>query len=99
MANSGSGTVGEYTTSGATVNDTLITGLSNPMGVTVTDTNLFVANYGSGTVGEYTTAGATVNASLITGLSNPTSVTPEPGTLALLGMGGLSALLVRRYRK
>jgi len=67
--NSNSGTIGEYTTSGATVNASLVSGLTGPAGVAVSGSNLFVASFvASGTIGEYTTSGATVNASLITGL-------------------------------
>jgi hypothetical protein len=53
----------------------------------------------SGTIGEYTTAGALVNAALITGLNDPSYLTtPEPTTLALAGLGGLSLLLARRRK-
>ena len=71
VTNAGNGTVGEYTTSGATVNASLISGLSIPQGIAVSGSDLFVANDGTGTIGEYTTSGATVNASLISGLSAP----------------------------
>ena len=72
-------TIGEYTTSGATVNAALISGLNVAHGVAVSGSNLFVANNGSGnpgtgTIGEYTTSGATVNAALITGLSGPDGI-------------------------
>ncbi len=63
--------MGEYTTSGATVNASLITGLDEPEGISVSGSDIFVTNLGSNTVGEYTTSGATVNASLITGLEEP----------------------------
>ena len=39
------GTIGEYTTSGATVNASLITGLNDPDGIAVSGGNLFVANF------------------------------------------------------
>ena len=67
-------TVGEYTTSGATVNPALISGLSAPIGIAVSGSDLFVVNFGTGTIGEYTTSGATVNAALISGLSLPVGV-------------------------
>jgi hypothetical protein len=67
----GSGTIGEYATSGATVNPALITGLTNPYGVAVSGDKLFFTNINSGTISEYTTAGVPVNGSLITGLSGP----------------------------
>ena len=75
------GTIGEYTTSGGTVNATLISGLSNPDGVAVSGSDLFVVNPGNGTIGEYTTSGATVNPSLVSGLYGVTfacSVRIEP---------------------
>ena len=74
-----SGTVGEYTTSGTTVNPTLISGLNYPYGIAASGSDLFVANYGhdgtGSTVGEYTTSGATVNPSFISGLTAPFAIT------------------------
>ncbi len=43
------GSIGEYTTSGATVNASLITGLSYPLGIAVSGGSLFVANNGAPT--------------------------------------------------
>lgn len=63
----GNGTIGEYTTSGATVNPALISGLRGPVGIAVSGSDLFVTNAANGTIGKYTTAGATVNAALISG--------------------------------
>src|SRR5262245_20485789 len=61
VVNLGSGIVGEYTTSGAAINPSLISGLSNP-GPLALDTNgfLYVGNYAGRTVGQYTTTGAAV---------------------------------------
>jgi hypothetical protein len=72
VTNNSTGTIGEYTTSGATVNASLITGLSNPGSLTLSGSNLFVGNGSPNntTIGEYTTVGATVNAALISGLNN-----------------------------
>ncbi|HTQ29916.1 MAG TPA: hypothetical protein VMI53_01785 [Opitutaceae bacterium] len=70
VADYGNGTIGEYTTSGATVNASLVSGLPNPTDIAVSGSNLFVFNGGTDTIGEYTTAGVPVNASLITGLKN-----------------------------
>jgi hypothetical protein len=66
--NQGANTVGEYTTSGTTVNAALISGLDRPTGLATDGTNLFVANKsngaaGTGTIGKYATSGATVNRS------------------------------------
>jgi DNA-binding beta-propeller fold protein YncE len=68
------GSVGEYTTAGATVNPTLISGLNRPQGIAVSGSDLFVVNEANGTIGKYTTAGATVNASLISGLNGPQGI-------------------------
>jgi hypothetical protein len=84
-----SGAVSEYTTSGATVNASLVTGLKETSNITVSGTNLYVANLGDGTIGEYTTSGATVNASLISGLSYPQAiaVTVSPSTNLVAAKG------------
>ena len=57
VANYFTGTIGEYTTSGAAVNPSLISGLTYPEGITVCGSNLFVVvnGGGSGTIAEYTT--------------------------------------------
>jgi hypothetical protein len=88
----GSETIGEYTTSGATVNASLITGLTDGNEIAVDGSDLFVTNFPDGTVSEYTTSGALVNASLITGLdgAGPIAIisapVPEPSSLTLLGL-------------
>ena len=80
------------------MNASLISGLTNPVGIAVSGSNLFVADEGNGTIGEYTTSGATVNASLITGLSNPwgIAVVPEPATGSLVMLGVLGLAMARR---
>lgn len=74
----GSDTVGEYTISGATINASLVSGLSGPYGVAVSGSNLYVVNddYASGAawIDEYTlgvTPGTITssNTSFISGLS------------------------------
>jgi hypothetical protein len=50
-------TIGEYTTSGATVNPSLLSGLSGPTGIAVSGGDLFVVN-ADGTIREYTISGA-----------------------------------------
>ena len=82
-------TVGAYTTSGATVNSSLITGLNDPLGIAVSGGDLFVANYLSGTIGEYTTSGATVNATLVTGLTYLTGVAVSAGDLFVTDSNGI----------
>ena len=47
VLNHQTGTVGEYTTDGATVNASLIKGLTAPNDIAVSGTNLFVSGYGS----------------------------------------------------
>ena len=72
VTNAESGTIGEYTTAGATVNAALISGLNGPSGIALSGSDLFVG--GGSTIGEYTTSGATVNAALISGLSGPEGI-------------------------
>jgi DNA-binding beta-propeller fold protein YncE len=91
-------TIGEYTTAGATVNATLVSGLGGPngsvFGIKVSGANLFVAINFDNAVGEYTTTGGTVNASLISGLNEPFDiaiVVPEPSGF-ILGAHGLAGL-------
>ena len=64
--------------------------------------DIYVANFTSGTIGEYTMDGTTVNTALVSGLTGPGAIdveaTPEPTTLALAGLGGLSLLLARRRK-
>jgi WD40 repeat protein len=72
-ANFYGGNIGKYdATTGAVINASFISGLSNPTQLAVLGNYLFVTNYGNGTIGEYdATTGATINASLISGLSQP----------------------------
>ena len=68
------GTIGEYTTSGATVNAALMSGLNEPFGGAMSGSYLFItsfgASFGNGDQ-RYATSGATVNAALVTGLFQP----------------------------
>jgi hypothetical protein len=100
------GTIGEYTTSGATVNPALITG-GSWTDIAVSGNKLFVSSFGAGTIGEYTTSGATVNPALISGLDGPGAIAvvsasaPEASStwtlllLALTATFGLKRLLRR----
>ena len=77
VGNENVGTIGEYTTSGATVKTALIATL-DPDGLAISGSDLFVLNYYTNTVGEYTTNGATVKASLISGLDGPSGIAIGP---------------------
>ena len=96
------GAVRKYTTSGATVNASLITTLSNPYGLGVLDSELYVSNFfPNSIIGKYTTSGTAINASLISsGINRPYGIEvvafiPEPSSLVLLAIGA-TALLIRR---
>jgi hypothetical protein len=68
VSNAGNGTISEYSTSLATVNTTLVSGLSGASALAASGSNLFVVESSgpdSGSVAEYTTSGATVNATLL----------------------------------
>jgi len=88
VSNWGDNSVGEYTTSGETVNASLITGLSGAFGLAVAGGNIFVAdnniNVYGGRIGEYTTSGQTVNASLLSGLGFPLRVAVSGDDLFVL---------------
>jgi len=110
---SDSGTVSEYTTAGTLVNSFGSSGsfsLLSAYGVALYGGDLFVTqdqNYNDvgvfnaatgATLGSETLSGGTLTNPLISGLDDPYSIaiTPEPGPLALLGMGALGLLLKRR---
>jgi DNA-binding beta-propeller fold protein YncE len=103
LGGNGNGTFGEYTTSGATVNASLITGLNYPLGIAVSGGRVFVANSGTtfnvGTIGEYTLTGATVNASLITGLNGPVGIAVLGGNLFITenALGGANRGRISEY--
>jgi uncharacterized delta-60 repeat protein len=62
------GTIGEYTTTGAVVNASLISGLISASQIVISGSALFVAQGNFG-VSEFTTAGVLVNSALISGVS------------------------------
>ena len=82
-------TIGAYTTSGATVNPALISGLTDALGIAVSGSNLFVANLNGNTIGEYTTSGATVNPALIS-LNAPSYIAISGSNLFVSGNGDVS---------
>jgi hypothetical protein len=106
VVNGGNSTIGEYTTSGATVNSSLVSGLSAPFSIAVSGSDLFVVNQATSSIAECTTSGTTVNSSLVTGLNGPAEIAveaqaaPEPSTWALLlgGVGLLASWSSRRDR-
>ncbi len=87
VVNNGNNTIGEFTTSGAVVNGSLISGLNSPDSIAVSGSNLFVTNQ-NGTIGEYTTSGTTVNASLVTGLSYPVAIAVSGSNLFVVNLNG-----------
>ncbi len=60
-----------YNFDGSPVNTSVVSGLSTPIGIAVSGSDLFIDNNAYGTMGEYTTSGARVNASLVTNMDNP----------------------------
>jgi hypothetical protein len=81
------GTIGKYTTSGATINAALISGLKDPQDIEIPGGELYVAERGNNRVGKYTTSGATVNASLITGIAGSNALAIS-ATELFVGHGG-----------
>jgi hypothetical protein len=91
----GNGTIGVYTTSGATVNSALVSGLDLPFGIALSGGNLFVAGAkfispGNWTIGKYNaTTRATVNSALVSGLATPTGLALSEGNLFVSQLGGV----------
>ena len=82
----GSSTVSEYTTSGALVNPSVISGIRN--GMVVSGSDLFVVNSNNGTIGEYNaTTGAVVNASLISDPNEPYRIAASGSYLFVTNQG------------
>ena len=81
-------TIGEYTTSGATVNAALVSGLNQPIGLAVSGGNLFVTSYGNMRIGKYdANSGAVVNAALVAGLNQPQHIAVSGGNLFVAEYG------------
>jgi hypothetical protein len=83
------GFIREYTTSGALVNPALISGLTRPEAIAVSDGNLFVLDKDSiftSHIGLYTTSGTTVNPQLITGLGQVIDIAVSGNFLYVSGL-------------
>src|SRR6476661_8857570 len=95
-ANFHGGSVGKYTTSGATVNRNLVSGLLKPDGIAVSGDKLFVVDVSAGTIGEYTTSGAVVKRTLISGLHVPVGIAVSGEFLYVTelfgGIGGIGTV-------
>ena len=88
VTNVGTNKIGTYTTTGATVSASFITGLNSPEGIAIADGNLYVVNYGNNTVSKYTTSGSLIAASLIPGLTFPVAIAVVGDTLYVSSTGG-----------
>lgn len=97
--------IGKYTTSGATVNATFLTGFVDYItDLTVVGGQLYIMNRNQGTIGVYNLDGTTVNAALITGLPGGVQgfaiAIPEPSTFAeIFGMMALAGAMFHRRRR
>jgi hypothetical protein len=87
VTNYGSNTIGKYdSATGATLDASFITGLSQPWGIAVSQGILYVANFGNSTIGKYDAAtGAALNASFITVLGgyHPRGISISGGELVV----------------
>jgi len=80
--------IGEYTTSGATMNAALVTGFNFPDGIAVSGGNLWVLDDFAGRIGEYNaTTGAVVNASVVSGLIAPVGFALSGSNLFVVNAG------------
>ena len=88
--------VGEYTTSGATINASLFAAPGGATGMTVSGADIFMCGsggHGTSVVAEYTTSGATVNASLI---SIETISEGAPGPIGQVALSGGDIFITER---
>ena len=92
VAQLGTNIVGEYdATTGAAINSSFITGLSDPEGLLLSGTALFMTSAGNYTVGKYdATSGMATNANLITtGLLAPNSLALSGNNLFVASGGNI----------
>ncbi len=78
---SGTGTICEYTTSGAMVAAPLVSGLNDPYGIAAATGFLYVTDFAEGVISKYTTSGALVDATLVTGLQGPIGIAVSGDTI------------------
>jgi len=99
VTNSEEGTISEYDAStGVLINAALVSGLSNPQGLTLEGKILFVTEYGNGRVGKYDAqTGTAINASLITGLAAPQAVAVLGNSLYVTSLDGSGTGMVGKY--
>jgi len=93
IADSSNNRIRKITTSTGIVS-TLVSGLNNPFGVFVDNTdNLYVANFGNNTIGKYnSTTGSAINASFISGLNQPYGVFVDNAGIVYVGNYGNGTL-------
>lgn len=77
--NFGTGTIGRLDLDGQNVNQSFITGASDPFGVAVDSGHIYWTNFGTGTIGRALLDGHEVNQSFITGASLPAGVAVDSG--------------------
>ena len=84
------GIIGKYSTTGETLNDSLVLGLYGPTGIAVSGSVIFVSNYNnginSGTIGEYATDGSVINDTLVSGLQGPWGIAVSGTNLFVANM-------------
>ena len=88
VSDTSSDRISQYNTSGTNQNLNLITGLSHPGGIAISEGKLFVANRDTGVISVHTLSGALVNPSLVNGLSGPSFLALGGGNIYVLNNNG-----------
>jgi hypothetical protein len=89
VTNGAGNSVGEYdATTGAAINEALITGLNDPLSIAIYGSDLFIVNGTTGVIGEYdATTGAPINPSLITDPYHPFGIAVSDGNIFVTQFG------------